>query len=98
MSLNDSALLRRSIENVVRDVVKEETRSCFRVYKAIVVTAPNAQTKRCVVRLVGLTATQTLSIPYSSDCSGVSVGDAVWVGVPFSNFKNAVVWQKIDFS
>ena len=91
--LNDSAELRRMIEAVVREVVAEETRSCFKVYKATVVSKP--QGSYCAVRLIG--EDTVLSLPYSSAVSDVAAGDAVLVAVVYGSMRNAVVWQKTSF-
>ena len=91
--LKDSSELRRVIEEVVRDVVATETRSCFKVYKATVVTPPSGST--CSVRLVG--DDTVLSLPYSSAISDVSAGDAVLVALVYGSMRNAIVWQKTNF-
>ena len=91
--LNESAELRRMIEAVVREVVAAETRSCFKVYKATVITPPSGTA--CSVRLVG--EDTVLSLPYSSAVSDVVAGDAVLVAVVYGSMRNAVVWQKTNF-
>lgn len=90
--MNYSEQIRKSIEEVVRETIKKETKDCFRIYKAKVITAPNGTT--CTVQLIG-DSTQ-LTIPYSSDCSTVTANQFVWVAAPYG-FRNAIVWQKIDF-
>lgn len=90
--MNYSEQIRKSIEEVVRETIKKETKDCFRIYKAKVISAPNGNT--CTVQLIG-DSTQ-LTIPYSSDCSIVTENQFVWVAAPYG-FRNAIVWQKIDF-
>lgn len=90
--MNYSEQIRKSIEEVVRETIKKETKDCFRIYKAKVITAPNGNT--CTVQLIG-DSTQ-LTIPYSSDCSTVTENQFVWVAAPYG-FRNAIVWQTIDF-
>ena len=93
-NLEFSKLLRGAITKVAKEVIAEETRSCFRVKKASVITAPNGSV--CEVKLLG--DDTVLSLPYSSAVASVSAGDVVWVAIIYNNLKNAVVWQKIDFS
>lgn len=90
--MNYSEQIRKSIEEVVRETIKKETKDCFRIYKAKVISAPNGNT--CTVQLVG-DSTQ-LTIPYSSACTNVTANQFVWVAAPYG-FRNAIVWQKIDF-
>ena len=77
----------------IRKIINDETQHCFKVYKAVVISAPS--NGKCGVSLMG--QSEVLLLPYSSDCSGVQEGDFVWVGV-IGNFSNSIVWQKIDFS
>ncbi len=85
--------MRDLIKSIVRDVVKDETRSCLRTYKAKIISAPNGV--NCSVQLIG--EDSTLVVPYSSKMSTAAVGDIVWLAVPFGSFKNAIVWETGDF-
>lgn len=91
--LQEAKKIKDSITNLIREVIKTETQHCFKVYKAVVVTAPTSG--KCAVSLMG--QTEILNLPYSSDCSDVTEGDFVWVAV-IGTFSNSIVWQKIDFS
>lgn len=91
--MSESKSVRSMIERLVRSVVREETRDCVRAYKAVVVSAPSSGV--CSVQLIG--DTSVLSLPYSSKCSGVSVGEVVWVAVLFGSMRNAIVWETADF-
>ena len=95
-NLEESAAFRKAIEAVVDARLKEKAKSCFRLYPAVVVTAPNSATGVCVVRMLG--DTTELSLPYSSVAASVVSGDRVLIGVVYDNFRNAVVWCKGDFS
>lgn len=95
-NLEESAAFRKSIEAVVDARLKEKAKSCFRLYPAVVVTAPNSATGVCVVRMLG--DATPLSLPYSSAAASVLAGDRVLIGVVYDNFRNAVVWCKGDFS
>lgn len=92
---DESNKLLKPLNKIIKNIVMQETRECLRTYKAVVVTAPNSSTGKCVVRLVG--QSEELSLPYSSDVSSVPVGSMVWVATTYNSFKNAVVWQKINF-
>lgn len=93
---SQSEQLRQALTPFIQKIVDERTRECLRTYKARVVTAPNSATGKCTIQLVGQTT--TLSLPYSTAVNSVSVGDMVWVATTYNSWKNAVVWQKIDFS
>lgn len=95
MSFSQSDELRRAITPFLENLIKENTRECFRLHKAVVVTAPNSTTKLCEVRLVGQTT--TLSLPYSTYVQNASVGDAVWVATTYNSWRNAIVFISIDF-
>lgn len=90
---SEAAGIRREARQLIKAVIKNETRNCFFVYKGRVVDAPNGAT--CTVRLTGQNT--TLEMPYSSACSSVASGDLVWVGVIGRNFRNAICWERIDF-
>ena len=91
--LSDAAAFREAIAQIVRDEIQNETRDCFWVRKAIVTAAPNGTV--CQVKLVG--DDTTLSLPYSSAVSSVSIGDAVWVAILFGSMRNAIVWETYNF-
>ena len=97
MSLDESRQIRSAIESVVRDVIEQETRSCFRVYKGVIVDTPTQSDDRYKVRLVGYPDDNAFYASYTTACADLSVDDIVWVGVLFNNFKNAVVWERVDF-
>ena len=88
--LDEAREIRAAIEAVCREVVREETRDCFRVKKAVVVYAPNGST--CTVKLVG--DTENLALPYSSAVASVSSGAVVWVAILGDSMRNAIVWEK----
>lgn len=96
--ITQSERIKKALTKIVRNILKNDSdfQSCFRVYLAKVTVAPDAVSKKCSVRLI---SQQTeLTIPFSSACSGCSVGDMVLVGTVSNSFRNAVVWQKYDFS
>nr|DAU13422.1 MAG TPA: hemolytic lectin [Caudoviricetes sp.] len=88
-----SEKIRQAISKIVRDILVEETKSCFRIYKAKVVTVPNGTT--CEIQLVG--DEKTMNLPYSSKVSNVLVGAMVWVATIYDSFSNAIVWETINF-
>lgn len=92
-NLQQASALRAMLSDIVREVVREETRDCLRVYKAVVTSAPNGSV--CSVRLVG--DTTVLSLPYSSKVANVSAGSVVWVAVLFGNLRNGIVWETSNF-
>ena len=89
--LSESEQIERAIRGVVKKIIEEETRDCLRVKKAIVTTAPDANTGLCGVKLVG--DDTEIMIPYSSVVASASEGDAVLVAVIYNSMRNAVVWQ-----
>lgn len=95
MGFNESDALKRAIMPFLERVINEKTRECLRMYKAIVVSAPNQSTGKCDVRLVG--QENTFSLPYSTDVSNVTAGQAVWVATTYNSWRNAVVLYTIDF-
>ena len=90
----EAKMIRGIIERICRDVIEMDTADCFRLKKAKVKIAPNGSV--CFVQLVG--DSSVLSLPYSSACSSVSVGDMVWVGVIGNNMASALVWQTANFN
>ncbi|MBQ8497555.1 MAG: hypothetical protein IJ489_08895 [Clostridia bacterium] len=91
---SESSDLYPILEKIISKIVADKTRSCFRVYKASVVSVPNGTTVG--ISLIG--EKTVLNLPYSSAISEITVGDFVWVGVIFNNFRNAFVWQKANFN
>ena len=92
--LENAKELKSLLRKVVSEVVKEETRSCFRVYKARVVTTPYTTSDMLSVCEVRLDGDQTiLTIPYSSRVQTMTVGDAVLVATVYDSFRNAIVWE-----
>lgn len=95
MSLySESELIKTAIKQVVSESIKEETSSCFRVYKAIVVKTPYFDStigNACQVRLIG--DPSVLTLPYSSATKNVQSGDVVWVATTSNSFRNAIVWD-----
>ena len=81
---------RRLLNTIIGRKVTNDTRECLRLYKATISTAYDTQAKTCGVKLVGdeteITAKCTRSMAQKV------VGDVVWVAMPFSNARNAVVW------
>lgn len=90
----DSARVKAILKKIIKKVVDEECKPCFRVYKAKVVEAPNGQT--CTVKILG--DNNTMALPYSSKVSAVVENDFVWVATIYNNFSNAIVWETIDFN
>lgn len=99
----EATLLREAIKTVVQDILAEETKDCFRVKKAILVSAPSGGT--CDVRLVG-DSTGVMTIPYTPrirtayDGGTLAIGQSVWVAIPYSSDKserNAIVWETGSF-
>ena len=92
--------LRQALMPFIQKIVDERTRECLRTYKAKVVSVPNAETGLCEIQLMGQGGIEnptTVSLPYSTAVSSVSVGDMVWVATTYNSWRNAVVWQKIKF-
>ena len=99
MSLyNEAFVFKREIENIARAVCQAETRSCLRCEKARVVTAPYTDNSgRQVCDIVRIGDTTTLTLPYSSKMANMSVGNLVLVLIVYGNWKNAIVWETLDF-
>lgn len=91
--LTESAKLRNAIKKIVKQVIDEEEKPCFRLYKAQITSAPNGTT--CTVQLDGYT--NTINLPYSSAVQYVNVGDMVWVATLYNSFSNAIVFCPINF-
>lgn len=81
---------RRLLDTIIERKITYDTRECLRLYKANITTVYDTQSKTCGVKLVGdkteITAKCTRSMAQKV------VGDVVWVAMPFSNARNAVVW------
>lgn len=92
---NQADKLRQALTPFIEKIVDERTRECLRTYKAKVISAPNSATGKCTVQLVGQGT--ALNLPYSTAVSSVAVNDYVWVATTYNSWRNAVVWQKIDF-
>ena len=93
MDSKDLLKIKQSLKKIIKDIVDEETKPCFRLYQAKITTPPNGTT--CGVQLLG--DTQTINLPYSSKCSNVDVESFVWVATIYNSFSNAIVWETIDF-
>ena len=89
----DSEKIRNAITKIVKDVLKDEEKPCFRLYKATLKTAPNGTT--CGVQLAG--ESETINLPYSSAINGVSTESIVWVATLYNSFSNGIVFAPIDF-
>ena len=79
--------------NYFQSKVTDATRACLRLEKATVKAAPSG----------GAVAVQlpfddtVLNLPYASSLSGLTVGQAVWVGIPYSDLSNGVVMFDATF-
>lgn len=93
-AFEQSEKLRQSLTPFVQRIIDDKTRECFRTYKAKVVSAPDLNTGKCDVALVGQDS--VLSLPYSSSVRMAEVGDMVWVATTYNSFRNAIVWQLIE--
>ena len=92
-NLKDSRDIRTAIENIAREICREETRDCLRLYKATVTMTAAVGGSEMGVKLVG-DATE-LFLPYKSTVSDAAVGSAVWVSKIYGSWRNARVWDKI---
>ena len=92
-NLKDSRDIRTAIENIAREICREETRDCLRLYKATVTMTATVSGSEMSVKLVG-DATE-LFLPYKSTVSDAAVGSAVWVAKIYGSWRNAIVWDKI---
>lgn len=94
--LVESAKLKKNLEQLIEKVVESQTRSSFRLYKAIVVVPPNLKTGKCAIRLVG--ENTILNLPFTTAVNNCLKNDIVWVGVPYNSFRNAIVFTNKDFN
>ena len=98
--LETSEKIKRSIAAVSKEEAEIVSRSSIKAYKAKVTTAPAQEAGstryRCGVTLIGDETEISVLCPPRMVSS--QVGDIVWVQVLYSNWKNAVLWQKYDFS
>ena len=95
MNNKDLLRIKQSLNKIIKEVIAEETKPCFRVYKAKVITAPNTETQTCGVQLLG--DNKVINIPYSSKVANVTTNSFVWVATIYNSFSNAIVWETIDF-
>ncbi len=94
--LKKAEKIKLELTRLIKKTIKEDTKECFRVYPAIVVTAPNKETGICVVKIIG---DQTeLSLPFSDTVQNADVGDMVLVATVSDSFRNAYVWNMYDYS
>ncbi len=94
--LSETQSLKKAIREVAKEVIKEETRDCLRLRKAIVIAAPLGNS--CTVRFVGEDSSSGgITIPYSSKVADAQVGDSVWVLIIYNSLRNAIAWEKGDF-
>ena len=79
--------------NYIQPKVSDATRSCLRLENATLQTAPSGGTVA-----VQLPFDETvLNLPYASSLSGLTAGQAVWVGIPYSDLSNGVVMFDATF-
>ena len=79
--------------NYFQPKVADATRSCLRLEKATVKAAPSGGTVA-----VQLPFDETvLNLPYASSLSGLTAGQSVWVGIPYSDLSNGVVMFDATF-
>lgn len=101
-TLEIAKVFKKSIQKICKEVVEKETKSCFRVYKATVKTAPYTNENGvsvCDVLLDDEAFSQNvMQLPYSSSLSSMSVGDVVLVAKMFGSWRNAIVWESIFFN
>lgn len=94
--------LAREIKNMLKGLIKEtiaeETKNCFRVYRARVLRLPYNDPnlgRVCQVQIVG--DQSVLSIPFSSRVASMRIGDMVLVATLYNSFQNAIVWETYNF-
>ena len=79
--------------NYFQPKVADATRSCHRLEKATVKATPSGGTVA-----VQLPFDETvLNLPYASSLSGLTAGQSVWVGIPYSDLSNGVVMFDATF-
>lgn len=93
---SQSEQLRQALTPFIQKIIDEKTRECLRTYKGKVIDPPNISTGKCKVQLVGQDI--TLSLPYSTAVTDVLANDMVWVATTYNSWRNAVVWQKVNFN
>ena len=79
--------------NYFQPKVADVTRSCLRLEKATVKTAPSGGT----VAVQFPFDEAVLNLPYASSLSGLTAGQSVWVGIPYSDLSNGVVMFDATF-
>ena len=95
--LFESEKIKKAIERVADAEINKLTAPCYRVYKAVVVEAPNGTT--CKVRLIG--DDTVLTLPYAESLLAITEGTFVWVGAFYAvdnSLSNAVVWETLKFN
>ena len=93
MNETELSRIKQSLKKIIKEVISEELKPCFKLYQAKVITAPSGGT--CSVQLVG--DSKTITLPFSSKCANVSSGSFVWVATIYNSFSNAIVWETVDF-
>lgn len=91
--------LKKALTPLIREVVKQETRECLRVYRATVVATPYEEVlvgSVCQVKLIG--DDTVLLLPYSSKLQNMQIGQIVLVATTYDSFQNAVVWDTPFFN
>lgn len=79
--------------NYFQPKVADATRSCLRLEKATVKAPSSGGTVA-----VQLPFDETvLNLPYASSLSGLTAGQSVWVGIPYSDLSNGVVMFDATF-
>lgn len=79
--------------NYFQPKVADATRSCLRLEKATVKAAPSGGT----VAVQFPFDEAVLNLPYASSLSGLTAGQSVWVGIPYSDLSNGVVMFDATF-
>lgn len=94
--ISESATIKNSIHKITKEIIDNKTRSCMRLYKAIVTAAPSSATNKCGVKLIGHNTSYTL--PYSNIVADTVVGDIVWVASLYDSFSSAFVFARYNFN
>ena len=79
--------------NYFQPKVADATRSCLRLEKATVKATPSGGT----VAVQFPFDETVLYLPYASSLSGLTAGQSVWVGIPYSDLSNGVVMFDATF-
>ena len=95
--LSETQAFVQAIKKICKETIKEETRDCLRVKKAVIIAAPSGSS--CQVRFVGEDAASGgITSPYSSEVAQAQVGNSVWVLILYGSLRNAIAWKRGDFS